>query len=189
MAILLHQFRYLSFTWIKCLCQPCFLKQVQTKPISNLLNPSTPQTEPLRRSPRKKILYQPCLLEMKFHIISLSSSPYPLTLLQDQSQPTCQGPPQEKQTLLVNSHPSLTDSTLLTTHLPMNNNGFPIVGTKENYSQTDYLTLPTDFPMATNSSFKHEKCLHQPLQISRYLQGRCHPRVPFEVKNSTEKTM
>lgn len=109
MAILLHQFRYLSFTWIKCLCQPCFLKQVQTKPISNLLNPSTtPQTEPLRRSPRKKILYQPCLLEMKFHIISLSSSPYPLTLLQDQSQPTCQGPPQEKQTLLVNSHHWLT---------------------------------------------------------------------------------
>lgn len=84
---------------------------------------------------------------------------------------------------------SLTDSPFLTTHLPMNNNGFPNVGTKKNYSQTDYFTLPTDFAMATNSSFKHEKCLHQPLQISRYLQGRCHPRAPFKVKNSTEKTM
>lgn len=149
----------------------------------------TPQTEPLIRSPRKKITLPAMPVEDEISYnkpqqFTVSSDPPPRPGISSYLPRT----PQEKQTLLVlvNSHHWLTP--LFSLHICQRTTWFSQWRHKKTTAKQITspcplipLWLPIPQPIPT-SRYPQEKCLHQPLKISQYLQGRCHPRVPLKLK-------
>lgn len=62
---------------------------------------TSPQTVTLKRSPHKKINLPAMPVEDELSYYQSQQFTYPMTLLQDQSQLTCQGPLQDIQTFLL----------------------------------------------------------------------------------------
>lgn len=153
----------------------------------------TPQTEPLRRSPRKKITLPAMPVEDEISYnkqqFTVSSDPQPRPI----SSYLPRTPSRKTNTCSSGQFTSLTDSPLLTTHLPKNNMVSPMKAQK-NYSQTDHFTsMPTDSPMATNSS-TYSNIRISPRKMPTSTSSnitisprKMPPKSTLEVENSTEK--